>query len=109
MRLHQRIPWWEYLQQWRTVEWFYVQVTVAQGELGLAVRSRMRISVIDELSKEVGDVMVPDCDSWDREFKGRLTRMAMSNASEREALIAELRNQVTSGFVTELYGRRRGK
>lgn len=109
MQLHPRIPWWEYLQQWRTVEWFYIQVTVAQGELGLAARSRIRISIIDELLKGVGDTMVPDCDSWDREFRGRLTRIAMSNPSERTELIAQLRNQAASGFITELYGRRRRK
>lgn len=109
MQLHPRIAWWEYLQQWREVEWFYVQVMVAQGQLGLATRSRIRIAIIDQLARSVTDATVPDCDVWDKAFKGRLTRVAMSNPSERAELVAELAKQVTSGFIVELYGRRRGK
>ena len=107
MRMHKRMSWNAFLAEWRTTESLYRQTMLAQRRTGLARRSAARLAVLDQLIADNLQAHVPDCNSWDNDFKGRMMFIIRYDGSRRQKLIDDLRRKVSSGSVIEIYGRRR--
>ena len=106
MRKHPLMSWRQFLLEWREVESMYAQ-TVVHEYPALAARARARMRVIDTLLARSRDILVPDCNVWDRTFKSRLTGIVMSDEPRRAERLEQLHQQVTSGYVTNVYGSKR--